>query len=245
MVAVVAGLLITQCGVKRSITDPGPKVVSDVAPHRLGIEGYSDQCVVFDTINSVLITKAEALFTSNDELYKTLVTIYSIRDSFIYISAVNNGFEILRAAVNKDSIMVIDRVNMIVYSSLVKKKLGYQNPVNFNDLQNLISRYYLCDEIEYAREIDFTQVGFLFNEPQIKKSIIMNRETLLMDRFEFVHSETKKYFLGERSNEGFKIYSNFMVNEFEVIAKGGTITYNQSIDVKMEMNRKKYSFVNF
>ena len=36
-----------------------------------------------------------------------------------------------------------------------------------------------------------------------------------------------------------------MVNEFEVVAKGGSVTYNESIDVKMDMNRKKYTFVNF
>jgi hypothetical protein len=245
MMAVVAGMLITQCSVKRKIAGPGNKADSGIAPPGIGIEGFRDQCVVSDTIHSILISKAETLLMSNDERYESLVTIYSIRDSLIYMSAVNNGFEILRAEVNKDSIMVIDRINKVVYCSLVKKRLGYQNPVNFKDIQNLVSRYYLCDEIENANEIDFSQMGFLFNEPQIKKSIILNRETLLMDRFEFVHGETKNYFRGERSEEGFKIYSNFMVQEFEVLARGGIVTYNQSIDVKMEMNRKKYSFVNF
>ncbi len=51
--------------------------------------------------------------------------------------------------------------------------------------------------------------------------------------------------MGERSDGGFKIYSNFMVNEFEVLAKGGTLSYNESIEVKMDMNRRKYTFVNF
>ncbi|MFO7670609.1 MAG: DUF4292 domain-containing protein [Bacteroidales bacterium] len=245
MMAVVAGLLITQCSAKRKIAGPELKTDSDIAPPGIGIEGFRAQCVVFDTIQSILISKAETLLMSNDERYESLVTIYSIRDSLIYMSAVNNGFEILRAVVNKDSIMVIDRINKVVYCSLVEKRLGYQNPVNFKDIQNLVSRYYLCDEIENAREIDFSQMGFQFNESQITKSILLNRETLLMDRFEFVHGETKKYFRGERSEEGFKIYSNFMVQEFEVLARGGVVSYNQSIDVKMEMNRKKYSFVNF
>jgi hypothetical protein len=241
----IAGLLITQCGVNRKLTAPEPPLVSDQAPARVGIEGLREMCRNYDTISSVLISKAEAVFSSNDERYEAVVSIYAIRDSLIYMSVVNSGFEIIRAAINKDSIIVIDRLNKVIYTSLVKKRLGFQNPVNFDDMQNLVSRYYLCDEIEKAQETDFTQLGFIFNEPRIKKSIILNRESLVMDRFEFVHSETKSYFMGERNEEGFKIFSNFMVNDFEVLAKGGRITYNQAIEVKMNMNRRKYSFVNF
>ncbi len=245
VLVLIAGLLITQCGVKRNVTTSAPPAVSDLTPARVGIEGFKEVCRAYDTISSVLISKAEALFISDEERYEALVTIYAIRDSLIYMSVVNSGFEIIRASVTKDSIMVIDRLNKVVYTSMVKKRLGYQNPVNFIDIQNLISRYYLCGRIEEANELDFSQIGFLFNEPYIKKSIILNRESLLMDRFEFVHSETKNYFMGERADGGFKIYSNFMVNEFEVLAKGGVVTYNNSIEVKMDMNRKKYTFVNF
>ena len=220
-------------------------MVSDLPLTPVGIEGLSERCRDNDTISSVLISKAQAVFSSNDESYEALVSIYAIRDSLIYMSVVNSGFEIIRAAINKDSIIVIDRLNKVIYTSLVNKRLGFQNPVNFDDLQNLVSRYYLCDEIEEAQEMDFSHLGFIFNEPRIKKRIILNRQSLVMDRFEFVHSETKRYFMGERSEEGFKIFSNFMVNDFEVLAKGGTISYNQTIELKMNMNRRKYSFVNF
>jgi hypothetical protein len=231
--------------VKRKVTAPDLPGISDPASAKVGIEGLSEICRAYDTISSVLISKAETVFSSNDESYEAAVTIYAIRDSLIYMSVVNSGFEIIRAAINKDSIIVIDRINKVIYTSQVSKRLGFQNPVNFDDIQNLVSRYYLCDEIEEAQEINFAQLGFFFNEPRIKKSIILNRESLVMDRFEFVHSETKSYFMGERSEEGFKIFSNFMVNDFEVLAKGGRITYNQTIEVKMNMNRRKYSFVNF
>jgi len=237
--------LITQCGVNRKLTAPEPTEVPDPGPARAGIEGLSEICLDYDTIRSVLISKAEAVFSSNDERYEATVSIYAIRDSLIYMSVVNSGFEIIRAAINNDSIIVIDRLNKVIYTSLVNKRLGYQNPVNFDDIQNLVSRYYLCDEIESAQEINFSQLGFNFNEPRIKKSIMLNRESLVMESFEFVHSETKSYFMGERSEEGFKIFSNFMVNDFEVLAKGGEITYNKEIELKMNMNRRKYSFVNF
>lgn len=241
----MAALLLTQCGIKRAVTTPEAPVANKLPSSSVGIEGFRALCLDQDTINTILIRKADALFISNDERYETVLNIYAIRDSLIYMSAVNSGFEILRAVVNQDSIIVIDRLNKVVYTSPVIKRFGYQNPVNFEDIQNLISRYYLCDKIEEAREIDFTQLGFEFNEAQIKKSIILNRESLLMDSFEFVHSQTKSYFMGERDEEGFKIYSNFMVNEFEVHARGGTLSYNRTIEVKMDINRKKYTFVNF
>ena len=66
-----------------------------------------------------------------------------------------------------------------------------------------------------------------------------------MDKFEFFHSETRKYFMGERSEEGFTIFSNFMVDEFKIISKGGTVTYNEAVEIKMDVNRRKYTFVNF
>ena len=245
LLLVTAVLALTQCGAKRKVASSTSPAMEETVPERAGIAGFRDLCQESDTINTILISKAEALFTSNDERYEAQVSIYSIRDSLIYMSVVNSGFEVIRAAIDTDSIVVIDRLNKIVYTSPVRRRMGFQNPVNFYDIQNLVSRFYLCNEIEEASEIDFSQMGFLFNEPLIKKSIVLNRESLKMDRFEFVHSETKRYFMGERSDGGFMIYSNFMVNEFEVLARQGTLSYNQPLEVKMEVNRRKYSFVNF
>lgn len=244
-VFLLAGALLTQCSVKRkvSVSEPGP--LSEKTRTVVGLEGFSLLCEDSDSISSIYISKAEAVFTSNNERYEANVSLYALRDSLIYMSVVNSGFEVIRAAIDRDSIMVIDRLNKVVYTSAVKKRLGYQNPVNFSDIQNLVSRYYLCQEIGRANEIDFTRLGFAFDEAHIQKRIVLNRESLVMDRFEFVHSETKRYFMGERSEEGFKIHSNFMVDEFEVVAKGGSVRYNHKIGVKMNVNRRKYTFVNF
>ena len=242
VLVLLAVLTLTQCGVKRKVSSPVP---DEKTSTRSGIEGFTDLCQDYDSINSILISKADALFISNNERYEALVSIYAIRDSLIYMSVVNSGFEVIRASIDRDSIMVIDRLNKIVYTSAVRKRLGHQNPVDFSDIQNLVSRYYLCDEIEEAREVDFSRLAFQFNEPYIKKSIVLNRQTLLMDRFEFVHSETKSHFMGERTGGVFKIYSNFIADEFEVEASGGSLSYNGSIDVKMQVNRRKYTLVNF
>jgi hypothetical protein len=238
-------VLLTQCGIFRKVAEPGQEPVAKDSSKLVGMEGLMVICKANDTISSVLIRKAEALFINSDQRYEALVSIYAIKDSLIYISAVNSGFEIIRAAVDRDSIRVIDRINKIVYSSAVKKRLGYQNPINFSDVQNLVSTYYLCDNMNEARELNFFQLEFHFNEPGIKKSIQLDRETLIMDKFEFVNTETGKYFMGERSAKDFKIYSNFMINEVEIDANGGEVSYNQSVEVKMEVNRRKYSFVNF
>lgn len=242
---VIAGFILAQCSVKRKVSGPETTAVTEKSPREMGLEGFTGLCEDCDTISSIYISKAEAVFKSNDERYEALVSIYALRDSLIYMSVVNSGFEIIRAAIDQDSIMVIDRLNKLVYTSPVYKRLGYQNPVDFSDIQNLVSRYYLCDEVDRAIEIDFNRLGFSFNEAQVQKRIILNRESLLMESFEFVHNQTGRYFMGERSQEGFKIYSNFMVDEFEVLARGGSIRYNSSVDVKMNVNRRKYTFVNF
>ena len=57
--------------------------------------------------------------------------------------------KLLGPALNKDSIKVINRLNKIVYSRPLKRQFGYQYPVDFEDLQNILSAYYLCDDLEW------------------------------------------------------------------------------------------------
>lgn len=242
---IVMTLLFTQCGAFRELQEPEAPVLEEEAPTLKGMEALREICSHSDTVSSVLIKKAEALFITGEERYEAQLSIYAIKDSLIYLSAVNSGFEILRASVSKDTIRVIDRINKVVYISPVKKRFGYQNPINFNDVQNLISKYYLCDNLDDAKELDFYHLGFHFNEPETRKDILLDRETLRLDKFEFINTETGKYFMGERSSEEIKVYSNFMINNLEIVAKGGEVVYNQSIEVKMGVNRRKYTFMNF
>jgi hypothetical protein len=48
--------------------------------------------------------------------------------------------------------------------------------------------------------------------------------------------------MGERSSGTFKIYSNFMITEFEISASGGNRSVNRDIEIKMDVNPRKYSF---
>jgi hypothetical protein len=242
---IVISLLLTQCRAFREIQAPDAVVVEEEASTLVGLEGFREICSQSDTVNSVLIKKAEALFMDGEERYEAQVSIYAIKDSLIYLSAVNSGFEIIRASVSTDTIRVIDRINKVVYSSAVNKRFGHQNPFNFDDIQYLVSRYFLCDRLDDAKEVNFFHLAFNLNEPETRKDILLDRETLQVDKFEFINTETGKYFMGERNAGEFKVYSNFMMNHIEIVAKGGELVYNQAIEVQMEVNRRKYAFMNF
>lgn len=228
-------LLLSQCKVLKEIEKPGERELK-------GIEGFLQNCSSGDTIQSILIKKAEAVLTYDNERYEVVLTLYSRRDSIIFLSAVNSGFEILRACADRDSVVVIDRLNKIVYSSPLKKKFGYQYPVNFDDLQNLINTRYLCDDLDKATDDKGNSIVFEFDESNIKKRIILDRAELDMRIFEFYHHKTDEYLMGERQEGTFKIYSNFIITKFEIAATGGEMTFNRDINVKMEVNPRKYTF---
>lgn len=232
---VLIAMALTQCKVSK-------EAQRQSAPVSIGVDGLRQQCVSLDSVQSLLIKKAEAILMFDNERYEVTVTLYSKRDSIIYLSAVNTGYEIIRASVDKDSIKVIDRLNRIVYRTALKRKLGYQFPVSFNDLQNLIGRFYLCDDLELAEDDMIQNVKFEFDENYIKKRINLDRESLKLNMFEFYHQKTDQYLMGERSGDKLKVYSNFMISKFEMQAKGGTVLYNQEVAVKMKVNPRKYTF---
>lgn len=232
---VLTAMALTQCKVTK-------EAQRQRAPVSIGVDGLRQQCVSLDSVQSLLIKKAEAILMFDNERYEVTVTLYSKRDSIIYLSAVNTGYEIIRASVDKDSIKVIDRLNRIVYRTALKRKFGYQFPVSFNDLQNLIGRFYLCDDLELAEDDLIQNVKFEFDENYIKKRINLDRESLKLNMFEFYHQKTDQYLMGERSGDKLKVYSNFMISKFEMQAKGGSVLYNQEIPVKMKVNPRKYTF---
>jgi len=228
-------LLLSQCGVMK-------KAPQTVLPEAEGMDAMVQNCMGGDSILSILISNAEAILTFDDQRYEVGITLYSKRDSIIYLSAVNSGFEILRASVMKDSIKVINRIDNIVYSAPLVRRFGYQYPVSFYDLQSLISNYYLCDYLEFAKDDHQNSIVFDFDVINIKKRITLNRKDLGLNIFEFYHQQTDRYLMGERRDNSFKIYSNFMITDFEISASGGKLTFNRDIKVKMEVNPRRYTF---
>lgn len=228
-------LLLNECGAMKEALKPE-------LPEMQGMDGLIQNCNGSDSVHTILIKKAEAILVYDKERYEVNITLYSKRDSIIYLSAVNSGYEILRASVKHDSIKVIDRMNKIVYRAPLQRKFGYQYPVSFDDLQNLISRAYLCDDLLLGKDDLQNSIVFEFDERYIKKRIILDRRDLNMRIFEFYHQKTDSYLMGERLENSFKIYSNFMITEFEIVASGGELTFNRDIKIKMEVNPRKYTF---
>ena len=236
---IVVGLLLVfslqQCKVMK-------EVQRSELPEIEGMEGMKLQCTSLDTIQSVLIRKAEALLMFDGERYEVTVTLYSIKDSILYLSAVNSGYEIIRASADRDSIKVINRLNKIVYYSPLKRQFGFQYPVNFDDLQKLTNRYYLCRDMDRAQDNQVDALKFENDEKYVKKRIHLDRKSFKLKLFEFYHQKTDKYLMGELVDNTLKVYSNFMITEFEMHAKGGTVADNQRIPVKREVNPRKYTF---
>ena len=232
----VTCLVCQQCRISRQLVKPDP-------PRPEGMEGLSMICPSSDTIHSILVSKSEALLTFDNERYEVTLTLYSKKDSIIYLSAVNSGFEILRASVEPDTIRVIDRLNRIVYRTPLYKRFGYQHPVDFNDLQNLISSYFLCDDLELGKNSQSGGIGFEFDRTNIKKRIHLDGNSLKFKTFEFYHHKTNEYVMGERTPEGIKIFSNFMISDFEIFAQGGVLSYNREVKVKMSVNPSRYDYI--
>jgi hypothetical protein len=235
-ILVVAGISMQQCRVAREI-----QMVIEPEPE--GLAGLEKACIREDTLNSLMIHEAEARIIYEGDQYEVNTTVYVEKDSIIYISAVRGGFEILRASVEPDSIKVIDRMNRVVYRTAMHRKFGYQHPFTYRDLQCLISRYFFCREIGHAQDDFEGSIMFDLDQDYQKKRIIVDREDIILKTFEFYHSRTDEYLMGERTDEGMKIYSNFMIGEIEVTASGGNTIYNHHVDVRMEVNPRRYSFI--
>jgi hypothetical protein len=236
------GLLLVLGSVLLISCNPGKSLLKTEIPALAGMEGMVQACMGSDTIHNILISKVEAILTYEDERYEVNVTLYSKRDSIIYLSAVNSGFEILRASVKEDSIKVIDRMNKIVYRAPLYRRFGYQYPVNFRDLQNLIAGFYLCDDLESGRDDRMSHLVFDFDEDYIKKRVLLGRTDLKLSLFEFYQQQTDRYLMGERTEDAFKIYSNFIIGDIEIVARGGERSLNRQVDVKMEVNPRRYTF---
>ena len=100
----------------------------------------------------------------------------------------------------------------------------------------------MCDDFNLARDDQTEHLLFEFDEDMIRKRISLDRNKLYMNRFEFYHQQTNQYMMGERIENGFKIYSNFIITEFEIIARGGTVSYNREVKVKMDVNPRRYTY---
>ncbi|HER07731.1 MAG TPA: DUF4292 domain-containing protein [Bacteroides sp.] len=256
MILLVAAMGLPQCKATREIQrnkepaaegsargEKDEKVKEEIKPSRPELTVLETICLAEDTIKNIMIHGAEALIAFEDEKYEVKITLFVEKDSIIYLSAIYSGFEIIRASVEQNSIKLIDRLNRIVYRTPLNKEYGYQHPVNYRDLQCVVSRYFLCREGAQMLAGSGESVTYDMDETYIKKRIVAEKKDLSLRTFEFYHRKTNEYLMGERTGEGLKIYTNFMIGNIVITARGGTTVYNHDVDVKMEVNEDKYTFI--
>jgi len=212
----------------------------------MGIPGYTEKCLGIDTINSITISKADAVITYQGDRYTARLTLYHKFDSIIYISAVSSGFEVFRGSVDKDTIRVIDRMNKVVYQTPLKKNFGYQHPVQFENLENLTSTYGCCNLMHKAKEYMNQSILFDLSEDFNNKKIYLDRQNFKLKKFEFINTRSGDYIIGNLEKDGsFIFYSNVIIGEFELKATGGEVIYNKQIAVDMNVNKRKYNYIDF
>jgi hypothetical protein len=212
-------------------------------PEAKGIAGLRERCMEADTIRNILISNSEAILNFQGDRYEVSLTLYSEKDSVIYLTAVSSGFEVLRASADRDGVMLIDRLNRVVYRMPLNTMFGYQRPVAFRDLENLVHEIYLCNDVDIASETGEGNILFEFDEQWIRKRIIISEDEGEMEKFEFFHEKTGEYLMGEKIEDGNRIYSNFVVGEFEIKAGKGKKSYNSELEVDMDVNPRRYTFI--
>jgi len=209
-----------------------------------GVEGYEFKCTERDTIHSVTISKADAWIIFQGDRYEAKVTLHHRFDSIIYISAVNSGFEVFRGTINRDSIIIIDRLNRVVYKTPMERRYGFKHPANFETFETLTSLYGCCRLTDYAHEYGNKNIMFDLSGDFNNRKIYIDRENYKLERFEFVNKRSNEFMLGEREEDGaVRFHSNFIIGEVEIKASGGEIFYNREISVNMEVNKRRYSFI--
>jgi hypothetical protein len=215
---------------------------ADVLGENSGERSLDTLCLNSKPYESLYINKVKATVTLDGETYDAKVSLYYIPDSVIFLTAANSGFEIIRAAITSDSTIFINRIDKVVYIYR-ERDLGYQAPVEFKDLEFLMNQGMVCKEMKALTETkDGIQLDF--SGDYINKKIRYSPNDLKFNKFEFFHTKTSEYIVGEMtSSDTLSVFSNYIFEDIEIKATGGEIEYNREISVNISFNKNKYTIL--
>ncbi|MEZ5070039.1 MAG: DUF4292 domain-containing protein [Bacteroidales bacterium] len=223
-----------QCKPLRQVTEPVRDSIS-------AEEMWAHRCREADTIRSLIVRDIPAMLEAEGERYEVELQLRAVRDSFLYISGVSSGYEILRAYLDLDSIRVIDRINKVVYHAAYRKHFGYGFPVNFWDIQRLIDAHYLCGWVDERAVLEGAELKVNLTEELTIKEIRLDSKVMELSGFVFRHLRTGEFLIGERRGGGFFVASNFLLGDVTMSLGAGSRSYNDSFDVRMNVNERKYT----
>jgi len=228
-------LVLSGCFASRSSTeDVDSPVQNDVV----------SLCEKIEPFQSIYIDKIKASIDLDGENYDAKISLFYIPDSIIFLSAVNTGFEIVRAAITPDSSIIINRIDKLVYI-YKDDPLGYKPPVEFEELEYLLNKMKVCEGFnKYTADFDKGRIDFSVQD--IKKSISFDANSLEISKFEFFHKKTGEYIVGEFVNsDTLSILSNYMMENVEIVAIGGTVTHDKVLNINLSFNKNKYTILNY
>lgn len=198
-------------------------------------------CAEQFSFQSIYMNKIKATLHLDGERYDARISLYYIPDSIIFLTAANTGFEILRAAVTSDSIILINRIDKLVYV-YKEKELGYAPPVRFEDLEYLLNRSKMCNGLN-RKEKEKRDLTLDFSSQDIKKQISYSGKALKINGFEFFHKKTGEYIVGEANSDTLSVFSNYIVKDVEIEAVAGELTMDKEMQVDLSFNRNKYTIL--
>jgi len=206
------------------------------------VETETTSCDSIYNYKTLYVKKIDAKVTLGEDSYNAKLTLYYRPGSVLLVSAVNAGFEMIRIGVNQDSTVIINRLDKLVYV-LKDSGTGYAPPINFDDIELLLSRPLICDRIpglslnDGVAEIDRSV-------KDVAKRIKYSAGLLVPVKFEFFHKKTGEYIVGEMTGEQiFMIYSNYILKNLEVEVEGGNLEYDRELNVDLTVNRNKYDII--
>lgn len=231
-----------QCSVFRKASET--QVPEEASPRSYsGLSGFSDFCIQEDSVNSFVHRGATTVLHLDGARYEAGLTAYVVRDSLIYLSFVNSGFEIIRAIANPDSLWVIDRMSKVVYQTAFKRRFGHVLPADFQDLQALVYPTFRCNWPIGVRESGQGSLNLEREAPDVLKRINLASDGLSLQNFEFRHQRTGSYIMGEGSELGTRIFTNLFYGSMEAFITPGTTDHNRRINVRTQIPSRKYTTI--
>lgn len=226
-------LLLTQCAAFKSGTQYQDSLVG------LTVDGFCDSSQV---VPRFMINDLETEVDFRDETYHAKLNMYVQQDSLFFLSAVNSGFELLRAGVFPDSIVIIDRTDKTVIIQHFDT-VPSANLITFKDLSLLFDKSSLCD----IKEKLVSSEGYMvydYSTQDVKRVIHFNANNLEVFKFEFFNKKTGDYLLGEMVSEGvLEIYANYLIGPATLYCSNGKRSSERFPRISLRFNKAKYSVI--
>lgn len=227
---IICSIFLSSCSIFRNLGDN--QDISSGSSLKL-----NELCDSITYCNSLYISKINAEITFEESSYSSKLSLYSVPDSLIFLTAYSKGFEVFRMAITQEKIVAINRIEKSV---IIMENYSTKIPVDFSDLEYLLYKDKLCDQLDDLKISD-SSIGLVKYVDEFNKIITFNHLSLLPDSFEFVNTKSDEYIVGERINmDEFTVYSNLLFGSMEVRTSGGSVSFNVEKDLNWSYNQNKY-----